>query len=89
MATVTGNMYCCDDCAMSIANGDTSGLDYHGDDYRAAWEAGVAATSDSLPEGYPVVSCPEGCTGESKNEFNCDFCSRDVYSHKFVLVFLN
>ena len=89
MATVTGELHCCDDCAMAIANGDTSGLDYYGDDYRAAWEAGVAATTDELPDGYPVIACPEDCDGGDKREFMCDYCSRNVYSHKFDLAFLN
>jgi len=88
MASVIGEMFCCDDCASSIANGDTSGLDYYGPDYRATWEAGVEATASELPDGYPVIACPEDCAGDDKREFMCDFCSRNVYSHKFDLAFL-
>ena len=88
MASVIGEMFCCDDCAMSIANGDTSGLDYYGPDYRATWEAGVEATASELPDGHPVIACPEDCAGDDKREFMCDFCSRNVYSHKFDLAFL-
>ena len=91
MASVTGELHCCDDCACAIANGDTSGLDYYGDEYRAEWEAGVAKTAESgeLPEGNPVIACDENCTGDDKREFLCDYCNRNVYSHKFKLAFLN
>ena len=88
MANVAGKFHCCADCACAIANGDTSGLDYYGDDYRAKWEAGVAATVGELPDGYPAIACPEDCTGDDYQEFMCDYCSQNVYSHKFDLVFL-
>lgn len=89
MATVTGELHCCDDCACYIANNDTSGLDFYGPEYRATWEAGISATASELPEGHAVIACPEDCTGDDKREFMCDYCSRNVYSHKFDLAFLN
>ena len=89
MATVTGELHCCADCACVIANGDTSGLDYYGPEYRAKWEAGVEANASELPEGNPVIACPEDCAGDNAQEFMCDYCGRNVYSHKFDLAFLN
>ena len=89
MASVTNELFCCDDCACSIANGDTSGLDYYGPEYRAKWEAGVRETTKHFGyRDYPVISCPEDCSGGDKQEFNCDWCSRNVYSHKFNLSIL-
>lgn len=88
MATVTGEFHCCADCACAIANGDTSGLDYYGEEYRTLWEVGVAQTKCELPEGNPVITCPEDCDGGDQREFMCDFCSRNVFSHKFDLAFL-
>lgn len=87
MATVTGEMHCCGDCACAIANGDTSGLDYYGPEYRKAWEDGVSNTDH--PNDNPVIACPENCAGDDKREFMCDHCSRNVYSHKFKLVYLD
>lgn len=88
MASISGEFHCCADCACLIANNDTTGLDYYGDEYRENWEQGVSATRDELPDGYPVINCPEGCDGTDAREFMCDFCSRNVYSHKFDLTFL-
>ena len=88
MASITNKLHCCDDCACDIANGDTSGLDYYGDEYRAEWEAGVAENSVGY-DGYPVIACPEDCTGDDRREFMCDWCGRNVYSHKFDLAILN
>lgn len=88
MANVIGEFHCCADCACAIVNGDTSGIDYYGDDYRVEWERGVAETAGELPDGNPVVTCGDDCTGDDKREFMCDYCSRNVYSHKFDLAFL-
>lgn len=88
MASINGECFCCDDCASAIANGDTSGPDYYGDEYRAKWEAGVAANASELPDGNPIVNCPEDCDGGDKQEFMCDYCGRNVYSHKFPVTFL-
>ena len=88
MASVTNELHCCGDCACAIANGDTSGLDYYGPEYREAWERGVEENSKGF-EGNPVIACPEDCAGDDKREFNCDWCGRNVYDHKFDLAILN
>lgn len=88
MASVTNRLHCCGDCASAIANGDTSGLDYYGPEYRETWEKGVEENGDKF-EGNPVIDCPEGCDGNDKREFNCDWCGRNVYDHKFDLAILN
>lgn len=87
MASITNELHCCDDCACAITNGDTSGLDYYGPEYRAAWEKGVAENSVGF-DGIPVVNCPEDCPCDDKCEFMCDWCGRNVYSHKFDLAIL-
>ncbi len=84
MADIAGNFHCCDDCACAIANDDTSGIK----DYRN-WVAGVEATRGELPDGAPYINCPEDCYEDNAQEFMCDWCSRNVYSHKFDLVILN
>ncbi len=89
MATVTGEFHCCSDCACLIANGDTSGVEYHGSEYYRNWIDGISASRDELPEGNPVIVCPEGCAGDNEQEFMCDYCSRNVFSHKVNLAFLN
>lgn len=85
MATISGEMFCCDDCASSIANDDSSAFDLYGPEVREAWEKGVSENGAKL-DGMPVINCPEDCEGGDKQEFNCDFCGRNVYSHKFELV---
>ena len=87
MASVTNGFHCCDDCACAIANADTSGLDYYGPEYRAEWEAGIErihneAIAMEFDDRNPVIACPD------KQEFNCDHCGRNVYSHKFDLAYL-
>ena len=86
MASINGECLCCDDCANAIANGDTSGLDYYGDEYRAKWEAGVAANASELPAGNPCIG---DTVDDTKREFMCDYCGRNVYSEKLELIILN
>lgn len=89
MANIVGELHCCSDCAMLIANNDTSGTEYYGADYYAKWCDGMAANRGELPDGNPVIACPEDCPHENAREFNCDWCGRNVFSHKFDLSILN
>lgn len=94
MASITGELFCCDDCLCAIANSDTSGMDYYGPEYRAEWERGVEASASEFPDGSPVPACPGDDDGycqecEEKREFMCEYCSRNVYSGKHKIAFLN
>lgn len=88
MASVTNELHCCSDCASHIANDDISGIEYYGADYYAAWCKGVGENGHKF-EGNPVIVCPEECAGDDAQGFNCDYCGRNVYSHKFNLTILN
>ena len=84
MAEIVFDGFACSDCACAIASGDTSGLDYYGDEYRAEWEAGVE--KHAVPNS--VIGCcggddEEGC---SATDFVCDNCGRAVYSQQHKLV---
>lgn len=82
MAEIYFEGVACDDCACAIANGDTSGLDYHGDEYRAAWEAGVAENA----LGDAAIACDDECDANGRDGFLCDNCGRDVYSYAHKVV---
>lgn len=87
MADIEGNYHCCHDCAVLIANGDSSAMDLYADEYRAVWEAGMIRAAVSLPEGVPVVESCSHADEDAEGEFMCDYCLRNVYSFKHRLTF--
>lgn len=85
MADISGNCHCCSDCALFIANDDTSAMDLYDAGERAKWQAGMALAAANLPQGTPVVL--HGYSGLAV-DFNCDYCLRDVHSYKYRLDFV-
>lgn len=81
MATVVFEGLACVDCAVAIANGDTSGIED-----LERWEQGVLETA--LYElGTVVTNCPEECEG-SFHTSPCSYCGSDLAGDRHPIAVL-
>jgi hypothetical protein len=73
----------CIDCAMVIANGDTSGIED-----LPAWEARVTKQNPTENGRYDIVmSCSENCDGEFSTA-RCNYCGTTDDGERHPVAFM-